>query len=127
MKNFVEVPIGTLSALKNMLFNNEGVDLSSIIEDLSKPNDDLTAINIALTYKGFKPDIDSNPRYYQYPSGRVTRYDFIKYSLILDKVFCTETECTVEEGQLKEGKTYNYFREMSLSQWLNEKTEITLD
>ena len=49
MKNTIELPIGTVKALKKMLFNSEkGVDLSGIIADVAKPeNEDLTAIHVA--------------------------------------------------------------------------------
>ena len=87
-KAMVEVPATTLSAIKNMLFNSEnGVDLSSIVSDLSimSENEDLTAINVGLTFKGIRPELDKSTRY---SSGYacIIRYEFIQESLILGQI-----------------------------------------
>lgn len=123
--NMVEMPIGTVKALKKMLFNSEnGVDLSAIIADVAEPeNEDLTAINVALVYKGLSPEIDTNPRYTHWGENKCTKYTFVHYSLIRDIVFCSETECSIAGGQLVEGRTYSNLREMPLKQWLNMATE----
>lgn len=89
-KGFVEIPQLTLKALKGLLFTeNDGVDLSSVINDLT-PNEemrDLTAINVALTYKGMKPKLDNATRFNSdYRSLKC--YEFISYSLILGVVNC---------------------------------------
>lgn len=126
MKNTIELPIGTVKALKKMLFNSEkGVDLSGIIADVAKPeNEDLTAINVALVYKGITPDIDTKPRFAQWGKESCAKYTFVKYSLILGVVYCSETECKIADGQIIEGRTYSNLREMPLNQWLNTATEI---
>ena len=89
-KGFVEIPQLTLKALKGLLFTeNEGIDLSSVINDLT-PNEemkDLTAINVALTYKGMKPEIDTSTRFSS-DYRNVKCYEFISYSLILGVVNC---------------------------------------
>ena len=95
MKNSIatiNVPVSTLNAIKNLLFSEKegGVDLSSIVEDLTTGNEnrDLMAINVGLTFKGIKPEIDSTTRYsrdYQC----LVEYTFISYSMIRDVVSCT--------------------------------------
>ena len=89
-KGFVEIPRMTLNALKGLLFSNdEGVDLSSIINDLT-PNEemrDLIAINVALTYKGMKPKLDNTTRY-DGDYRTIKCYEFTSYSLILGVVNC---------------------------------------
>lgn len=92
MKNqvsFVNIPTSTLNAIKSLLFSEKegGVDLSPIVEDLSVGNDcpDLVAVNVALTFRGLKPEIDTNTRYGRdYQS--IVEYKFISYSLIRDIV-----------------------------------------
>ena len=88
----INVPASTLNAIKNLLFSEKegGVDLSSIVEDLTTGNEnrDLMAINVGLTFKGIKPKIDSTTRYsrdYQ----NLVEYTFISYSMIRDVVTCT--------------------------------------
>ena len=85
-KGFVEVPQMTLNALKGLLFGNEGVDLSSIINDL-KPNEDdeLTAINVGLVYRGLTPEIDKSTRYYR-DYMTLVKWEFVGVSLILGVV-----------------------------------------
>lgn len=93
-KGFVEVPQTTLNALKNMLFtNNEGMDLSNIINDLTPnaENKDLTAIHVALTHKGVRVHIDERPHYQHDYRNRFCQYDFCGYSLILGVVKCVRT------------------------------------
>lgn len=101
-KGFVEVPQTTLNALKNMLFsNNEGVDLSNIISDLTPnaENKDLTAINVALTHRGVRVNIDERPHYAHDYRNRFCQYDFCGYSLILGVVKCVRTYCELcEDG-----------------------------
>lgn len=61
-KGMVEIPAVTLNVLKKLVFDNNGVDMSPVIEDLSigcpQEGKDLIAINVALTMKGLKPDLD---------------------------------------------------------------------
>lgn len=85
-KGFVEVPQMTLNALKGLLFGNEGVDLSAIINDLKPSNDDeLTAINVGLVYRGLTPEIDKSTRYYR-DYMTLVKWEFVGVSLILGVV-----------------------------------------
>lgn len=122
---FVQVPTPTMNAIKNMIFSaDNGVDLSTIINDIATAdNKDLTAINIALAYKGVKVDIDERPRYNFDWRNRFWRYDYTGYSLILGVVKVYSTLCEVDaEGNIKEGEptmgTY------TLEQWNNFTTDI---
>jgi hypothetical protein len=72
----------TLSAIKQMLFGKTGTNLATIVEDVTLgDNDDLAAINVALAFQGFKPEVDKTPRF---KSGWMcySRYEVIKTSLI---------------------------------------------
>jgi len=84
----VQVPSTTLNAIKKMLFNAKegGVDLTSIISDLSMGQEnDLIAINVGLTFKGYKPDIDERTRY-SAEYRELARMKFLGFSLINDMV-----------------------------------------
>jgi hypothetical protein len=113
-KGMVEIPELTLKALKGLLFSNEGVDLSAIVEDLSHGNEDLTAINVGLTYKGLKPKIDETTRFYaDYRS--LVKYDFISYSLILGVVNVKRTT-----SSLPYSKDDSEFTAEDFGEWTNE-------
>ena len=72
----------TLSAIKQMLFGKTGTNLATIVEDVTLgDNDDLAAINVALAFQGFKPEVDKTPRFKSRWSG-YSRYEVIKASLI---------------------------------------------
>ena len=85
-KGFVEIPQMTLNTLKGLLFDNEGVDLSNIINDL-KPNenDELTAINVGLVHKGLTPEIDKSARYVREWNSLI-KWEYVGISLILGVV-----------------------------------------
>ena len=92
MKNQVStinVPVSTLNAIKNLLFSEKegGVDLSPIVTDLTvgDANSDLVAINVGLTFKGIKPDIDKTTRYNR-DYKELVEYTFVSYSMIRDLV-----------------------------------------
>ena len=125
-KGFVEVPQMTLNALKGLLFTNEGgVDLSSIINDL-KPNenDELTAINVGLVYRGLTPEIDKSTRYYR-DYMTLVKWEFVGVSLILGGVkvkrftkwFDQKTQKVDEEWREDEGVQFYGF-----DQWLEKST-----
>lgn len=100
-KGFVEMPTTTLNALKNMLFSNEGgVDLSAIVNDLTANEEhrDLTAINVALAYKGVRVQIDERPHYSYDWKNRYNRYDYVGYSLILGIIKVKRTLIEVAEN-----------------------------
>ena len=59
-KGLVAVPLPTLNALKQLLFNEKGtVDISPIVNDMitSEESRELLSINIALVMRGMKPEI----------------------------------------------------------------------
>lgn len=125
-KGLVEIPATTLSALKNMLFSaDNGIDLATIINDVTVDcaYKDLTAINVALAYKGVKVDIDECPRYQYEWRNRFYRYDYTGYSLILGciKAYCTLCEMDAE-GNIKEGETTT--STLNIAQWDELTTEI---
>ena len=85
----INVPVSTLNAIKNLLFSEKegGVDLSPIVTDLTvgDANSDLVAINVGLTFKGIKPDIDKTTRYTR-DYKELVEYTFVSYSMIRDLV-----------------------------------------
>lgn len=115
------ISAATLNCIKQLLFsqNEEGVNLNPIVQDLG--GDDMTAINVALVFKGVKPEIDSNPRYGGYSEywKSYEKYEFVKYSLILDKVTVNVTEFTFnpETGTFTDKKLDP--KTSSLENWLN--------
>ena len=121
----VEISSATLSAIKNLLFANDGVNIKPLVEDLKvgETNEDLLAINVALVMQGAKPNICEKSRYKIYDNV-FYRYDFVSYSLILDVVTCVETKFKrLENGdgeQLYREKTFS----MTLSDWENLPTSI---
>ena len=108
----VTIPSTTLNALKGLLFNSEnGVDLTPIVQDLTVGNDneDLTAINVALTFKGMKPKIDSSSRFDDSYKSLI-KYDFISFSLIRNMVTAHKFigEIDTESGELKKTEMDDY-------------------
>lgn len=127
-KGFVEVPATTLNALKNMLFTDNGVDLSPIINDLvaDYASKDLTAINIALAYKGVKVDIDERPHYSYDWRNRYNRFDYIGYSIILGVVKVKRTLVEVaENGEEKDVSTYEGVECYGFDQWAEFDTDLS--
>lgn len=126
----VSVPSTTLNALKGLLFNSEnGVDLSSIVNDLkiADTNEELLAINVGLTFKGLKPEIDTTSRYdCDYRS--IIRYDFVNYSMILNKVTCKRVrvaEWSDEKGDLVPCNKDSYNVTFDINDWLTKDTDRT--
>lgn len=126
-KGFVEIPQMTLNALKGLLFNSEnGVDLSAIINDLRpNPQDELTAINVGLVYKGLTPKIDETTRYKK-DWKRLYRYEYMGLSLILGivkvKVACSYfNESNNTFGAWEEDDDIQM---ESLDEWLEMSTDI---
>lgn len=128
-KGFVEVPATTLNALKNMLFtNNDGVDLSNIINDLTPnaENRDLTAINVALTYKGVDVSIDERPHYSYDWKNRYNRFDYSGYSLILGIIKAKRTLIEVaENGEEKIVSTSDNVECYGFDQWAEFDTDLS--
>ena len=123
----VKMPKATLMAIKAMLFNTkDGVDLSTIINDLAsvQADPDLTAINVALVFKGITIDTGESVRY-SYDYKRYYERTFESCSLILDQVCYTYKQFEYSsDGQYKEysgGKAT-----CPVSEWLELDTELDL-
>lgn len=129
-KGFVEMPATTLNALKNMLFtqDTQGVDLSNLIQDLT-PNaelKDLTAINIALAYKGVQVQIDERPHYVHEWKREFTRFDYCGYSLILGVVKVHRTTCELlEDGTVREIRTKSSDECLGFDLWEEMTTDLS--
>ena len=125
--SIVKVPKSTLMAIKSMLFNSDnGVDLSAIINDLAsvQQDQDLTAINVALVFKGITVDTGENVRYK--PDYR-SYYEntFENASIILDQVaYSYKYYRAQDDGTYKESD-YG-LATCSVSEWLEMATELDL-
>ena len=128
MKNgMVEISAMTLNALKQLLFSEDGVNLTGIVEDLAAggKNKDLSAINVGLTFKGIKPEMDMSPRWGNFNEywRQYSAYTPVGYSLILDRV--TYKKCEISRDKEKDewtsGKVYD--DSMPMADWLNLTTE----
>ena len=128
MKNgMVEISAMTLNALKQFLFSEDGVNLTNIVKDLAAggKNEDLSAINVGLTFKGIKPEMDMSPRWGNFNEywRQYIAYTPIGYSLILDRV--TYKKCEISRDKEKDewtsGKVYE--DSMPMAEWLNLATE----
>lgn len=131
MKNqesMVNISVSTLNALKQMLFSDEnGIDLSSIVKDIStglNANEDLTAINVGLTFKGIKPVVDKTTRYEEGSVywRRYTRCEFVEHSLILDMVKYKSIDITRDEKTNNWTDSEPKLECCSLSRWLEMST-----
>lgn len=127
-KGMVSVPQMTLNALKQMLFSNEnGVDLSNIINDLitDESQRDLTAINVALIHKGIAPEIDTSTRYEFNYGNRFCKYEFVKSSLILGTVSFIRTDCTIgEHGDIEIGRQHTELSVLDYERWCALPTDV---
>lgn len=129
----VSVPTTTLNALKGLLFSKDGgVDLTTIISDLTTADcesADLMAINVGLAFKGLKPEIDKTTRFGS-DYKNLIQYDFVSYSLILDKVSIHRkivAKWSEEKGDLcpcNDDKGYDI--SFSLQDWYNKETDRQL-
>lgn len=130
-QSMVEISTMTLNALKQLLFSEDGVDLTGIVNDLAAggKNEDLSAINVGLTFKGIKPEMDMSPRWGNFNEywRQYSAYIPVGYSLILDCV--TYRKCEISRDKEKDewtsGKAYE--ESMPMADWLNlttEKTEV---
>lgn len=127
-KGMVSVPQMTLNALKQMLFSNEnGVDLSNIINDLAVNDEqkDLVAIHIALVHKGIQPEVDTSTRYEFNYGNRFCKYEFVKSSLILGTVSFIRTDCTIgEHGDIEIGRQHSELSVLDYERWCNLPTDV---
>jgi hypothetical protein len=125
----VEISAMTLNALKQLLFSEDGVNLTNIVKDLAAggKNEDLSAINVGLTFKGIKPEMDMSPRWGNFNEywRQYSAYTPVGYSLILDRV--TYKRCEISRDKEKDewtsGKVYE--DSMPMADWLNLTTEKT--
>ena len=123
----VEISAMTLNALKQLLFSEDGVNLTGIVDDLAAggKNKDLSAINVGLTFRGIKPEMDMSPRWGNFNEywRQYTAYTPVGYSLILDRV--TYRKCEISRDKEKDewtsGKVYE--DSISMADWLNLTTE----
>lgn len=131
MKNresMVNISVSTLNALKQLLFSDEnGIDLSSIVKDIStglNTNEDLTAINVGLTFKGVKPVVDKTTKYEEGSVywKRYIRCEFVEYSLILDTVKYNKIDVTRDEKTDTWTDSKPTSECCSLSEWLGMST-----
>ena len=128
MKNgMVEISAMTLNALKQLLFSEDGVNLTNIVKDLTAggKNEDLSAINVGLTFKGIKPEMDMSPRWGNFNEywRQYSAYTPVGYSLILDRV--TYKKCEITRDKEKDEWTSGKVIEdsMPMADWLNLTTE----
>lgn len=123
----VEISAMTLNALKQLLFTEDGVNLTNIVKDLAAggKNEDLSAINVGLTFKGIKPEMDMSPRWGNFNEywRQYSAYTPTGYSLILDRV--TYKKCDIsrdkEQDKWTSGKVYE--DSMPMADWLNLTTD----
>lgn len=131
-KATVKISAATLNALRQMLFSSqEGVNLSPIVNDLAGKEDsaqrDEAAINVALTFKGIVPKIDSaEARYESLNDWNKSYYlcQFERYSLILDRVYYTSIQFKIKEGEWEKGKEVEH-NSCSLEDWYDKPTDIS--
>jgi hypothetical protein len=122
-QGMVQIPSTTLNALKGLLFTKtgNGVDLTGIIEDLG--GDDLVAINVALVYNKIVPEIDTTIRWEHHYRNQIYRYEFVHYSLLLDRVTCKRTMVKVlEDGALED--SWSDEVTTSYDSWLCRSTDL---
>ena len=123
----VEISAMTLNALKQLLFSKDGVDLTNIVKDLAAggKNEDLSAINVGLTFKGIKPEMDMSPRWGNFNEywRQYSAYTPVGYSLILDRVIYKKCDISRDKEQDKwtSGKVYE--DSMPMADWLNLTTD----
>lgn len=129
----INVPVSTLNAIKNLLFSEKegGVDLSPIVADLTvgDANSDLVAINVGLTFKGIKPDVDKTTRYAK-NYKELMEYTFVSYSMIRDLVTYERKvvfRWDSDKNELCPYSTNDSFLEScSLSAWYDKVTDLSI-
>lgn len=86
LNGMVEIPAATLNALKGLLFDENGINVSPIINDLSigmnQANKDLLEINVGLVMKGLKPSLDIPAILYEGSYRCLNIYVYKGFSLI---------------------------------------------
>ena len=131
LSSTINVPVSTLNAIKNLLFSEKegGVDLSPIVNDLTvgSDNSDLMAINVGLTFKGIKPEIDKSTRY-SVDYRELVEYKFVSYSMIRDVVTCTRKVIAKwDKNDLCPcSNSKEYTDTMSLNSWYDRETDRSI-
>lgn len=125
-QNSTLVPNGTLKAIKSMLFSNcgEGIDLTNIVNDLitDEAGRDITAINVALAFKGVQIDINKSTRYTYSHSNYFNKMEYINYSIIMGVVAVKETYCRFENDTITPIR--EDIRSISLNDWETYSTNF---
>jgi hypothetical protein len=117
----VTISAAMLNCFKQVLFSQtNGVDLSPIVEDLG--GEDITAVAVALAYKGIKPEIDTTTRFDTEYRGTYAKYEFKSYSVIKDLVLISKTYFTWEDNTHTWSSDSSQDMEIQLSRWLNMST-----
>ena len=117
----VTISAAMLNCLKQTLFSQtDGVDLSPIVEDLG--GEDVTAIAVALAYKGIKPEIDTTTRFDTEYRDTYAKYEFKSYSVIKDLVLISKTYYTWDSNTHTWSNDRSQDMEIQLSRWLNMST-----
>lgn len=123
----INISSATLSAIRSLLFNNEGVDISPIVNDMATADDnkDLLAINVALVMRGAKPTIDETSRYNKFYNNKgFARWDFVSYSLIRDLVTYKVVEYDYTETGDATKRNREYLNTCSLANWEEMATQL---
>lgn len=126
-KGFVQIPTQTLNALKNMLFTNEGIDLTNLINDLTpnEENRDLTAIHVALVHKGVNIDIDKATRYEHSYRNHIMKHEYVGHSLIIGCVKVQSYACHIDQnGDLVIDHKHDSISCYSFEQWEEWTTNV---
>lgn len=124
---FTTIPTATLNCIKQMLFSKQGIDLSNIINDIAviSENKDVIAINMALAYKGVKPELDTTVRY---ETGWMAfnEYKCVDMSLILNTVKCSRMHyCYNKDTDSFVADTDDVsFVTMSVEEWYSKSDDI---
>lgn len=121
---FVQVPSCTMNAIKQMLFNSaEGVDLSNIVADIAgnHANQDLVAINVALAFRGHKPELDNTIRIVNSWEwgGTITTGKMVNLSLITNTVEVARTEHKYDVETKQWDTKETGIETMGLESWYN--------
>lgn len=109
------------NCIKQLVFSQtNGVDLTPIVEDLG--GSDMTAIAVALAYKGIKPEIDTATRFEPEYGKTYAMYEFKSYSVIMDTVLVSKTCITWNKYDNKWESSHPQEISLLLSRWLDMPT-----
>lgn len=91
--NQITISVAMANCIKQLIFSEtKGVNLTPIVEDIE--GDDMTAVAVALAYKGIKPEIDTTTRFEFSYQNTYYKNEFVHYSLIKDMVTHKQTRIT---------------------------------